>query len=110
MFRLATCDFRGLRVLLVESDYHTARAVSSSISAGGAIIVGISASVEGALQIVAAIPVDVVFLHVRYASAPLPLARVFEPFGAQVAFRSGFDDWFDADEEMSDDVRLRQTD
>ena len=100
MFRLATCEFRGRRVVLVESDCHTARAVSSSISASGGIIVGIAASVDGAVQIVSTIPVDVVFLHVRFASGGNPLAKRFEPFGATVAFRTGYDDWFDPDEDI----------
>lgn len=58
---------------------------------------------------VGSIPIDVVFLHARYAKGPRPLAKVFEPFSVQVAFRSGFDEWFDADEDFSDDDRLRQS-
>lgn len=111
MFWLANCDFRGRRVLLVESDCCTAKAVSSSISAGGGIIVGISASVEGALKVATTIAVDVVFFHVRFATGCVPLAELFRPLNAEVVFRTGFDDWFDADEDdVCAEVRLRWND
>lgn len=99
MFWLASCEFRGRRVLLVENDCCLAKAVSSSISADGGIIVGISSSVEGALQVASSIVVDVVFFHVRFATHNVPLAQLFKPLGSDVVFRTGFDEWFDADEE-----------
>ena len=96
MFRLATCDFKGRRVLLVEDDQQTARMVASSIVDGGGSVVGITPTVDGAVQIAKAVPIDLVFLHIRYAGgSALPIGEIFRPLGIPGEFMACFDDWIE---------------
>lgn len=103
MYRNASVNLGGMRVLVVEAEADVAAQLASGVVRAGGISVGIVGDVAEALAYLRANPLPQgVILDVRHAGGPgRPLADLFADFGITAVFVTGFDDWFvDEEEEL----------
>ena len=101
MFKMADAGLRGRYALIVEDEPGAAAEIVADLRRSGGEELGILHSVAAALRFVQRNPPpDCLILDVRQADAlGRPLAEVFKPYGVEVVFVTGFDDWYSDDEE-----------
>jgi len=107
MLQLASQNFTGRRVLLIESDLDCIDEMASAIQAEGGIIAGCVTNGFAAISYVKLWKVDAVVLHTQTLERiPFPLHEVMASLGVAVAPVTSFDDWFDLEEDEDFDVEL----
>ena len=107
MYRLAACEFRDRRVLVVEADQQTATIISASVLEAGGTVTGFAATVQEAVELVARIPADIVVLDVRYVALPGPeIQEVFRSRNLQVEWLAFDDPWFDPEDDFDGDIAV----
>ena len=100
MYRLATCNVAGRRVLVLEDDPSTAAAIEASISEEGAIVCGSAPNINEAISFIGSMAVDLILVHTRYvADCTTPLSDVFRPQGVDVGFLGTYDDHLDLEDD-----------
>jgi DNA-binding NtrC family response regulator len=96
MFRLASFDLSGRRILILENEDDIAARMAEEIAASGGLVVGPVQTVESALALIRGHGrVDCVMLDVRLAcETALPVVSAFRELSVETVFVTGFDDWF----------------
>lgn len=96
MFRLASFDLAGRRILVVEEEDSVAQKMAEEIVQAGGISLGPVTSVTAALDLIPTMSrVDCAMLDVRHiAETELPIITVFRQLAVEVVFVTGFDDWY----------------
>ena len=100
MFRLASFDLAGRRILVVEDDDIASALMVREIAQSGGVVMGPVADVEAALALIGTgAGIDCAMLDVRLlAETALPVIRIFQDIGVELVFVTSFDDWFASDD------------
>lgn len=107
--RLSADDLMGRSVLVVEYDTFVLAMVLSAINAAGGMVVGVVPMIDAALEVARDSAVDVLMLNVEYVGdSACPIPQLFERYGIEVQFYVGFDEWYESDEVLIDNVREMQ--
>jgi len=86
-------ELDGLRVLVVEDDYHVARSLGQTLTRLGCAVVGPTATAEEACELVKREVVDAAILDVRLApGTSLPVATALRSRNRPFVFVTGFAD------------------
>lgn len=97
----------GMRVLVVEDDFHLARLCARFIEIFGGVPVGPVPSMSRAEKLIASEAIDVALLDVRVSDGPVfPLAKRLRERSIPFVFASGFSEDSEFPREFSDAVRL----
>ena len=103
MFRLSSRELTGRRILLIEDDAETARALGLAIREAGGSVVAVAVTVEDGLHAAHDASIDQALLHIRYTcQARLNIPEAFARLGIETVFIACFDDWFDFDNDVEE--------
>ncbi len=89
----STSEFDGLRVLVVEDDYHVASALEQTLTRLGCEVVGPTATADEACELIKHEVIDAAILDVRLApGTSLPVATALLSRNRPFVFVTGFAD------------------
>ena len=107
MLHLASHEFAGRRVLLIENDLADAVEMTRSIEAAGGMVAGCVATGLATISYVKLWKVDAVVAHTETLSRePFPLNEVMASLNVALMPVASFDDWFAADDENMEEHSL----
>ena len=93
MSEQSSTDFEGLRVLVVEDDYHVAKSLEQTLTRLGCEVVGPTATADGACKLIKHEVIDAAILDVRLApGTSVPVATALRSRNCPFVFVTGFAD------------------
>ena len=108
MLRLAAIALHGRRVLTIEPDYELAADMALEIRRSGGLMVGAVPGLTAASAVIdSGLAVDCAMLDTRLADESSDGLDALRRHGVELVFVTGYDEWFDDDEDETLPVAAR---